>query len=158
MLPSILILGCVALGALQVTRSRTISDDPIVLRRAAAGLAIATVVQGVHFAEEAFTGFHESLPAVFGQPAMSYTVFLAFNIGWLCLWAVSVRGIALQRRAAFFAAWFLAIAGVLNAIAHPLLAVVTRGYFPGLLTSPLIGVAAAVLWKRLRDATTEETV
>jgi len=156
LLPSVLILGAVAMVALQFTRGRAISDDPIILRRAAVGLAIATVVQGIHFTEEALTGFHETFPAAFGQPPMSYTLFLVFNVGWLCIWAISIRGLISGQRAAFFAAWFLAIAGVLNAIAHPLLAITTRGYFPGLLTSPLIGVAAAILWRRLSDATVEQ--
>jgi hypothetical protein len=156
MLPSALILGCVAFVALRFTRGRAITDDSVVLRRAAIALMIATVVQGIHFSEEALTGFHESFPAAFGQADMSYTLFLAFNVGWLCIWAVSIPGLLSGRSAAFFAAWFLAIAGVLNAIAHPLLAVTSRGYFPGLLTSPLVGVAAAVLWARLRDATIEQ--
>ena len=153
LLPSALILGSVAIVALLITRSRAISRDPSVLRRAAVGLGIATAVQGIHFLEEAYTGFHESLPAAFGQPAMSYTIFLGFNLGCLCIWAVSVRGLMARRPAAFFAAWVLAIAGVFNAIAHPLLAVTTREYFPGLLTAPIIGIAAAVLWARLREAT-----
>ena len=51
------------------------------------------------------------------------------------------------------AAWFLAIAGMFNGIAHPLLAVAAGGYFPGLASSPFIGAASVWLWFRLRSAT-----
>lgn len=155
LLPSGIALGCVAVLALYLTHVRSISDDTSTLRRAAIGLLVATLAQGLHFAEEALTGFHESLPASFGQPAMSYQFFLAFNLSWLAIWIASTRGILSRRKIAFFAGWFLAIAGVLNAFAHPLLAVSARAYFPGLLTSPIVGIAAAVLWARLRDATVQ---
>ena len=36
--------------------------------------------------------------------------------------------------------WFLAIASALNGIAHPVLSMMGGGYFPGLLTSPLVGI------------------
>ena len=39
------------------------------------------------------------------------------------------------------------------ALAVALLAVASGGYFPGLVTSPFIGVASAFLWIRLRRAT-----
>ena len=54
---------------------------------------------------------------------------------------------------AFFAAWFLAIAGMVNALAHPSLAVAAGGYFPGLVSAPLVGVASFWLWLELRRAT-----
>ncbi|MCP5090226.1 MAG: hypothetical protein GY949_04810, partial [Gammaproteobacteria bacterium] len=54
---------------------------------------------------------------------------------------------------AYFAAWFLAIAGMLNGVAHPLLAIAAGGYFPGLITSPFIGAAGVWLWLGLRKAT-----
>ena len=41
---------------------------------------------------------------------------------------------------AALAAWFLAIAGMFNGIAHPLLALASGGYFPGLVSSPFIAV------------------
>lgn len=52
-----------------------------------------------------------------------------------------------------FAAWFLAIAGMINGIAHLLLAISADGYFPGLVNSPFIGIAGVWLWLRLRRAT-----
>jgi hypothetical protein len=61
------------------------------------------------------------------------------------------------RAPALFAAWFLAIAGMVNGIAHPLLAVAAGGYFPGLISSPVIGSAGVWLWVRLRRATLPRT-
>mgnify|MGYP001811772706 CR=1 FL=1 len=84
---------------------------------------------------------------------MSLPVFLGFNLVWIAIWVASIPGLRSGSAGAFFAAWFLAIAGALNGIAHPLLAVAAGGYFPGLLSSPLIGAAGVWLWLRLRAAT-----
>jgi len=110
-------------------------------------------VQCVHFAEEAATGFHERLGALLGLPGMELSVFVVFNLVWIGIWVASVPGLRSARPAAFFAAWFLAIAGMINGIAHPLLALAAGGYFPGLVSSLLIGVASVWLWLRLRRAT-----
>jgi len=48
-----------------------------------------------------------------------------------------------------FPIWCFAIAAIVNGIAHPLLAVAARGYFPGLITSPVVGVVGVLLWIRL---------
>jgi hypothetical protein len=55
--------------------------------------------------------------------------------------------------AAFFAAWFLAVAAMANGVAHPLLAVASGGYFPGLVTAPVIAGVGIRLFVRLRAAT-----
>jgi hypothetical protein len=44
--------------------------------------------------------------------------------------------------AAFFAAWFLAISGTFNSIAHPHVTTTAGGYFLSLVSSPFIGVAS----------------
>ncbi len=153
MLPSILVLSAVAVAALMVTRARPVSENDSAKGAAAVALTVAVVVQSVHFAEETATGLHERLPALFGLSAMPFSVFVVFNVAWIGIWVASVPGLRFGRVAAFFAAWFLAIAGVLNGVAHPLLAVASGGYFPGLVTSPFIGLAGAFLWFRLRGAT-----
>lgn len=151
-LPSIVILGLAALAAFSM--SRLSPPENLVERHAAVRmLALATGIQGIHFAEEAVTGFNEQFPALFGQPPIPIAVFVGFNLIWLGIWAASVAGLRSARPTAFFAAWFLAIAGILNGIAHPLLAVTVGGYFPGLLSSPVIGVAGIYLWRRLGRAT-----
>lgn len=154
LLPSLFVLGLAALAAVVLARTRPSRPENVAERSAAArALALATAVQAVHFTEEATTGFPERLGALLGLPAMPMSFFVVFNLTWLLIWIISVPGIRTARAFAFFAAWFLAIAGMVNAIAHPLLAIASGGYFPGLVTSPLIGAAGVWLWFRLREAT-----
>ena len=115
--------------------------------------ALLVVVQACHFVEEYATGFHDLFPRVLGLAPWPARFFLVFNVVCLAVWSVAVIGLRAGYRAAFFPAWFLALAGMVNGIAHPLLAVIASGYFPGLLTSPLVGVAGLMLWRRLITAT-----
>ena len=154
LLPSVIALGLAAFAAAFLSWRRPSPAGKTVQRLAAARVLTAAVaIQGIHFAEEAVTGFHERFPGLFGLREMPFSFFVLFNLVWLGIWIVSIRGLRAGRPAAFFAAWFLAIAGALNGIAHPLLAMAAGGYFPGLLSSPLIGVAGVWLWLRLREAT-----
>ncbi len=153
-LPSIIVLGLAALAALLLVLSRWSPPENEAERLAAArALVLAVGVQSVHFAEEAATGFHERLGALLGLPGMPLSLFVVFNLMWLGIWVASVPGVGSARAPAFFAAWFLAIAGMFNGIAHPLLAVAEGGYFPGLVSSPFIGIVCVWLWLRLRTAT-----
>jgi hypothetical protein len=120
---------------------------------AARTLGLAVGLQSLHFAEEAAMGFHQHFPAIFGLPEMPFGAFAVFNIAWIVAWIFAVAGVRSLNTAAFFAAWFLAIGGLLNLVAHPLLALAVGGYFPGLFTSPLIGGAGIVLWRHLKRAT-----
>lgn len=152
--PSIVALGLAAIAALLLALNRPSPLEKVTERQAAADqLAFAVGLQSVHFAEETATGFHQRFPALFGLPAMPLSVFVVFNLVWLGIWVASVPGLRSAQTTAFFAAWFLAIAGMLNGIAHPVLAVAVDGYFPGLVTSPFIGGASLWLWLRLRRAT-----
>ena len=153
-LPSIIILGTLVLVAvvLTVRRSSPGHLGPA-RRRAAVMLGVATLVQVLHFYEEASTGFHAEFPALFGLPPVELQDFINVNVVALVIWAVSVPGVRFNFPGAFFAAWFLALAGMLNLVAHPLMAIAVGGYFPGLYTSPLTGAAAIWLWRRLRAAT-----
>ena len=156
-LPSAVILGLMAVGALQLATGRESRPERTRQRIAASHILILAVfIQAVHFAEELATGLHERLPAVFGLAAMPLDGFVYLNLAFLAIWAVSVPGVRTGHAAAFFAAWFLAIAGMVNGIGHPLLAIATRGYFPGLLSSLLIGAVSVWLWLRLRNATTSK--
>ncbi len=142
-LPSMFVLGLAALAALLLVRSRRSPPENGAERLAAArALALAVGVQSVHFTEEAATGFHERLGALLGLPGIPLSYFVLFNLTWLGIWVASVPGLRSARAAAFFAAWFLAIAGMFNGIAHPLLAIDAGEYFPGLVSSPFIGGAS----------------
>ena len=153
-LPSLFVLGLAAFAALHLVSSRRSPPENMAERLGAArALALAVGVQSVHFAEEAATGFYERFPALLGLPGMPLSFFVIFNMTWLVIWVASVPGLRSARAAAFFAAWFLAIAGMVNLIAHPLLAIAAGGYFPGLVSSPFIGGASVWLWHRLLRAT-----
>lgn len=153
LLPGIIALGLLALVALRLAWQRPPLPDAKQERIAASrALALATAVQGMHFAEEWATGFHIRFPALFGLEPIPLSVFVAFNLCWIVIWIASIPAVQAARRFAFFAAWFLALAGMLNGIAHPLLAVATGGYFPGLLTSPFIGLAGLLLFRRMTMA------
>ena len=157
--PSIAVLGLVAVAALILAIGRPSSANLVTQRTTASRmLAIATAIQAVHVVEEWATGFHVRFPALFGLESIPLSLFVGFNLAWIVFWIASVPLIPRGRRPAFFAAWFLAIAGMLNGVAHPLLAVASGGYFPGLVTSPAIGIAGVFLWLRLRAATAESAL
>lgn len=127
---------------------------PEVIPRSAMWAAvIAIAAQAGHFAEELMTGFHERVPAVFGLPPMSQRLFVSFNLAWLAICALSAWGLARLYQIALFPLWLLGIAGVVNGLLHPLLALNADGYFPGLATSPLMTVVGAMLLARLSRVT-----
>lgn len=154
--PSLVVLGLVAIFAVQLARSRQSPANAIAERAAASlGLGITTAIQSVHFLEEWASGFHVRFPALLGLDPMPLAFFVPFNLAWIAVWIVAVPFLRRGSPPAFFAAWFIAIAGMLNGIAHPMMAMGAGGYFPGLVTSPVIGIAGVVLWRRLREATPE---
>jgi hypothetical protein len=110
--------------------------------------ALAVVLQSIHFVEELITGFYERFPALLGLRPWSAAFFVAFNLFWLVVEGLALVGLRLKLRAAFFPAWFLGLASVVNGVAHPLFSAMAGSYFPGLWSSPLVGVAGVLL---LRD-------
>jgi NO-binding membrane sensor protein with MHYT domain len=154
LIPSIAVLGLAAFAALQLAL-RHPSPTEFKMERATASraLALATAIQSGHFAEEWAADFHARFPALFGLEPMPLSFFVVFNLTWIAIWIASVPLLRSARKPAFFAAWFLAIAGMLNGVAHPLMAVASGGYFPGLISSPFIGLASIYLWQRLDGAT-----
>lgn len=108
----------------------------------------AFVLQMLHFTEERRSGFAERFPEALGLAPWPGGFFDGFNILWLCLWAWAIvaGGAGYPARAAL---WFLALAAIANGLAHPLLALSVGGYFPGLYTSPLLGLGGIWLAMRL---------
>jgi hypothetical protein len=107
--------------------------------------------QSLHFAEEFATGFHERFPTMLGIAEWAPAFFVGFNMAWIAAWTLAVSAMV-TRRTTFLAAWlvwFLALAATANGIAHPVLAMLAGGYFPGLLTSPVLGVAGVILIRKL---------
>jgi hypothetical protein len=132
---------------------KPVGDDPVGRERIARLFLIGLAAQCLHFMEEFVTRFNDRFPALLGLPAWSENFFVVFNLIWLSVWTLSAIGLQKGYRFALFPVWFFAIAAIANGIAHPLLALVARGYFPGLITSPVLGVLGLLLVPRLQALT-----
>ena len=109
----------------------------------------AILFQLGHFIEETLHQFYVRFPELLGLAPWSREFFLAFNLFWLTAWLLAIVGINAFWRISAFALWFLAIASMANGIIHPLLAFAIGGYFPGLWTSPFVGILGVVLFRAL---------
>ena len=148
--PSAVVLGAAALFALFLTLTRRWADMSREHVSRLARIAVVTILgQACHFAEELAMGFHERFPETFGLAPIPLAWFVSFNVAWLVIWVLSVLGLGTGSRAASFPLWFLGVACILNGIAHPALSALSGGYFPGLLTSPAVGVLGVLLLRSL---------
>jgi hypothetical protein len=146
-------LTVAALAALLLAIGRTPVRDRVGSQKTTLVYVAVVLLQAFHAAEEYETGFYAAFPSALGLAAWPAGFFLVFNVTWLAVWSVSTLGLRAGYAVAFFPAWFLAIAAIANGVAHPLLALRGGGYFPGLATSPLLGVGGILLWRRLMRAT-----
>ncbi len=150
-------LSIAAVAALLLTLARgevTASDSEL---RSAVRLAfLTTLVQAGHFVEELATGFHRLFPELLGLSPWSLRFFVSFNLVWIAAWMLSLWGLGARRRIALFPLWFLGIAGLANGLAHPALSLRTGGYFPGLISSPAVGILGVLLLRRLGRITGSE--
>lgn len=145
--------------ALLLTMLRRPIDGDLASRERTARLfLLGLAVQCMHFMEEFLTHFQDRFPALLGLPPWSERFFVAFNLIWLSVWILSAIDLERTYRLALFPVWFFAIAAVVNGMAHPLLAVVAHGYFPGLITAPVLGVLGVLLWLRLLELTRKRNV
>lgn len=153
-LPSVLALGTLLLASVVLTVLRPhLRPDVRRSTRFFAVVGATILIQALHFFEEWRSGFFIEFPEIFGLPPMSETVFVWFNLTWLVIWAVAL----FASRAGFVIAlcplWFLGLGMALNLVAHPALALSVGGYFPGLLTAPLVGVLGILVIGELVKAT-----
>jgi hypothetical protein len=106
--------------------------------------------QIAHLVEENRTGFYRAFPPLLGERAWSNHEFVLFNLAWLLVFGVGVFGLMRGWRLAIAIALFLALGGgILNGLAHVVLAASIGGYFPGLYTAPLVFAAGCALALRL---------
>ena len=145
-------LAFAALIALVLTLTRTANKTNSRIRDRVISLFLLCIaLQFLHFVEEYVTRFNERFPQLLGLAAWSNEFFVSFNLIWITVWTLSAIGLRANFRPAFFAVWFLIISMVLNGVAHPVLAIAAGGYFPGLWTSPFLGVMGLMLgldfWK-----------
>ncbi len=147
-------LDIAAVVAVSLTVARGAAVAGSVELSATARLAtLALTAQLAHFAEEAATGFYQRFPQLLGLAPWSLGFFVAFNLLWIAIWGISIRGLIRRHHLALFALWFLAIGSMANGLAHPLLSLTVGGYFPGLVTSPLVGLLGVLLFRRLLSIT-----
>ena len=140
--------------AIAITVHRPIrTEDPVALRSLLRVYGFAIAVQCIHFIEELTTGFYVKFPEFLGLEPWTAAFFTTFNLFWIAAWVLAAIALWKGIRVAIFMVWFLAIAAMVNAIAHPALALQAGGYFPGLITSPVLGVVGVLLWLRLLGIT-----
>jgi hypothetical protein len=147
-------LSIAAIAAAVLTLSREIRLHAVEeLNRVRYIAVIALVLQCAHFSEEWITGFHRRFPEMLGLAPWSGTFFGAFNMTCIAIWFLCVAFLRNRPRILWFPLWFLAIASVVNGIVHPILSLAAGSYFPGLWTSPLVGIAGVVLLRALTRIT-----
>ncbi len=157
-LPSAVVLGTAGVIAPGLTLTRGWANESRTHIRGAVHIVLVVILlQAAHFVEELSAGLHERLPALFGLPPMSLQFFVSFNVAWLAIWSLSSWGLATHYRAALFPLWFLGIGCVVNGVAHRALSILAGGYFPGLVTFPVVGILGVVLLRRLRVVTSPST-
>ncbi len=109
--------------------------------------------QCFHFLQEFVTDLLLYFPPLFGVVCLSAELFVGFNPFWFGIWVLSVFGPLRSSRVTYFPIWFFALAMCLNGLVHPLLALLVAGYFPGLVTSPVVGMMGVVVTIRLFQLT-----
>ena len=120
--------------------------------------APAVVVQFAHLTEEYLTGFYKEFPPLFGTQWWSERGFvtiiiLVFGI----LYLLAAIGLLYKNPFANCFLWFVALGPMLvNSIAHPIVSLITRGYFPGLLTAPIQLVVSIVFIRRPISSRTDQ--
>jgi hypothetical protein len=111
--------------------------------------AVAVACQAAHAVEEWAAGFWEAFPRLLGLPPWGARTFLVFNLAWVLVWVLSLVGVKRGWRLAEWPLWFLGLALLANGVAHPLLSVLRGRYFPGLATSPVVGIAGLLLLREM---------
>lgn len=114
---------------------------------------LTLAAQCLHFIEEFATGLHHRLPELLGLTPWSAEFLVSFNVAWIGIWVLAALGLRSGGgRVAMIPVWFLALAGVANGVLHPGAAVAVGGYFPGLITCPVVGGLGLVLLGRLMSS------
>jgi hypothetical protein len=114
---------------------------------------VGIVAQAIHATEEYATGFYERFPILLGLAPWPAGFFIAFNLGWIGIWVLAAFAVRRGLGIALFPLWFFALAACVNLIVHPLLSLRVGGYFPGLVSAPLVGIFGIALWHRLSRLT-----
>lgn len=148
------VLSVLAVVALLATAFRfSVSSDRLERERFVMLFLAGVALQCIHFVEEFMTGFHERFPAFLGLSPWPVEFFVVFNVCWIAIWTISAAGLLAGYRVALFPIWFFVFGMTANFVGHPLLSAASTDYFPGLVTSPLVGMMGVWLWYRLSGLT-----
>ncbi|MEM7246710.1 MAG: HXXEE domain-containing protein [Acidobacteriota bacterium] len=118
-------------------------------------VAVGLLVHVLHVVEEWLTGFHVLFPRRMDLTPWPTAVFLGFNLAWLITWSACIPALRARCRLALAPLWFLGLGAAINGVAHPALAWLAGGYFPGLISAPLVGVLGVLLLRALATATAD---
>jgi hypothetical protein len=139
-------LGIVAIAALLLSASRAPrAGASAQARRVGRIAAVAVAAHGIHFIEEWRAAFGVRFPELLGLTPWPGSFLVAFNVFWIVVWIAAIVLLRVPSRVVLFPIWFLAIASAVNGVAHPLLSLAVGGYFPGLWSSPVVGVVGIAL-------------
>jgi len=126
------------------------------LRRITRPFAFLIAAQAAHSVEECWYRLYDRLaPARFVAELFSHDLARGFAVANTLLVLAGVGGIFVVRRggsAARGVAWFWAVLEIVNGVNHIAFALVAGGYFPGLVTAPLLLGSGAYLVRRLSTA------
>ncbi len=140
-LPSALALLMLLIAAVVLTVVRPhLRREVRASARFFAVVGLTIVAQCLHFLEELRSRLYIRLPETLELQPWTESLFVSFNVTWLAIWAISLFAVRAGLVIAVCFLWFLGLAMVLNLLVHPVLAFLTGGYFPGLVTAPLVGV------------------
>ena len=116
---------------------------------------LLVVTQIAHSAEEYVFRFYEAFPpARFlneAVPGFAHPGFIIFNtlLALFGLWCF-LSNVLPGTKSARDWVWIWVVIELFNGFAHPLWTIATRGYVPGLATSPILVGLAGYLFHRLR--------
>lgn len=130
--------------------SRTIITDREKINEFLKIFLTGIFIQLIHFMEELYTGFYKQFPPLLGLNEWTKSFFIIFNLSWIFIWITSCIGIFKRILISYILVWFLTISLILNGIAHPLFSIISKGYFPGLITSFIGGAWGLLMLSKLK--------
>lgn len=95
-------------------------------------------------------------PKEVGGTVAQQAVFVWANVTALVVWIAALIGVRQGVVIAVFPLWFLGFAELLNFFLHPYLAFETGGYFPGVITAPLVGALGMMTVRELARITAKD--
>ena len=157
LIPTMIALAGPATAAVILTALRPgTSPDLRRSRRLLVVVGLTISAQVLHFVEELRTELYVAFPTTFGFPAAPQSVFVWANITALVVWAAALVAVRHGSVIALIPLWFLGFAGLLNLFLHPSLALNAGGYYPGVVTAPLVGVLGIATIRELARVTAKD--